>query len=53
MTEHLDDSAQQFAPLFGANNAISGTVANSVDAAASNSIQGDRDEGGAASGRGW
>ena len=31
MTEHLDDSTQQFAPLFGANNAVSGTVADSVD----------------------
>lgn len=41
MTEHLDDSTQQFAPLFGANNAVSGTVADSVDAAASDSIQGD------------
>ena len=41
MTEHLDDSTQQFAPLFGANNAGSGTVADSGDAAASDSIQGD------------
>lgn len=41
MTEHLDDSTQQFEPLFVANNAVSGTVADSVDAAASDSIQGD------------